>query len=153
MKKYLLRMDYLIKNRFLLFLLFLIATIAYPMFANGARNMELLSTILYSGIILSGMYAFHNERKFLLISSTFFIIAITLEWLQFFTDSPLLNSIQPLTTSIVLILLLVLTFKSLLLAKQVDHNVIFGVVSFSQKYFAANKGDPPLMIPPIVSLT
>lgn len=122
-------MDYLNKNRFLLFLISLFATIAYPLLVNGERQLELLSTIFYSSIILSGMYAFHNKRRFFILSSVIFIIAIILEWLQFFIAGPFLNSIQPLTTSIVLVLLLVFTLKSITVAKEVDHNVIFGVVS------------------------
>ena len=105
------------------------AAYAYPLLVNEARELELLSTIFYSCIIISGMYAFHNERRFLILSSAIFIIAVILEWLQFFIAGHFLNSIQPLTTSIVLILLLVLTLKNIMVAKVVDQNVIFGVVS------------------------
>ncbi len=129
MKKKLLKMDYINKNRFLLFLISLFATIAYPLLVNEPRKLELFSTIFYSCIIISGMYAFQNERRFLILSSSFFIIAVILEWLQFIITGPFLNSIQPLTTSIVLVLLLVLTLKNIMHAKVVDHNVIFGVVS------------------------
>ena len=104
-------MEYIKKNRFLIFLFFLFAIIVYPMFIKDSRGQELLSTLIYSMILLSGLYAFSD---------------------------PLLDTIQPLVTSLVLVLLLVLTIKSIRTAREVNHNVIFAVViAFMVGKFAA----------------
>ena len=122
-------MDYFKKNRFLLFLIFLLCIIAYPIFAKSQRSLELLSTIFFTALLLSGLYAFSQRRMFLRFTGMFFIVAIVLEWFHYFSAGNLLNSLQPLVTSLVLLLLLVMTLKSIYSARVVDQNVIFGVVS------------------------
>ena len=122
-------MEYFKNNRFLLFLTFLLCNIAYPIFTKDPRVRELLSTIIYTMILISGMYAFSQRKVFLKFAGSIFILIIALEWLQYFGDWQLLNTIQPLSTSVVLILLLVLTLQGISAARVVDHNVIFGVVS------------------------
>ena len=122
-------MKYIKKNRFFLFLVFLFANIAYPLFTKDPHRLDLLSTFIYTFILLSGLYAFSGEHKFFKISGTIFILTIALEWLQFFTEMHILDTIQPLTTSIVLVLLLVMTLRDVRMARVVDQNVIFGVVA------------------------
>ena len=122
-------MEYIKKNRFFLFLVFLFANIAYPLFTKDPHRLDLLSTFIYTFILLSGLYAFSGEHKFFKISGTIFIITIALEWLQFFTEMHILDTIQPLTTSIVLVLLLIMTLRDVRMARVVDQNVIFGVVA------------------------
>ncbi len=122
-------MEHIKKNRFLLFLISLFCTIAYPLFSKDPRVLELYSTITYSLILISGMYAFSRQHNFLKYSSSFFIITIIIEWLQYFNGGPLINTVQPLITAIVLILLLVMTLNSVVNAGEVGPNVIYGVVS------------------------
>jgi voltage-gated potassium channel len=122
-------MEYLKKNRFLLFMILLFMAIAHSMFSQDPKTLELLSTINFTLILASGLWAFFEHQNFLRFTSIFFIIAIILEWLQYLIDGPALNNIQPLTTSLVLILLLVMTLKRISAAREVDQNVIFGVVS------------------------
>jgi voltage-gated potassium channel len=122
-------MEYIKKHRFLLLLIFLLGGIAYPLFSKNPHRMELLSTFIYTFIMLSGLYAFSGEGKFLRITGIFFFITIALEWLQFFTRSHILDAIQPLTTSVVLVLLLIMTLRDVRMARVVDQNVIFGVVA------------------------
>ena len=122
-------MEYIKRNRFLLFLIFLFCTIAYPIFSKDQRVLDLYSTITFSLILLSGMYAFSRQHNFLKYSSAFFIIAIITEWLQYFAGGPLIDSIQPLLTAIVLILLLIMTLRSVIAASEVGPNVIYGVVA------------------------
>jgi hypothetical protein len=122
-------MDYIRKNRFLLFLVCLLAIIVYPIFIRGMRGQNLISTIIFSLILLSGMYAFSQERRFLRITGAFFFIAILLEWLQFILSDTVLDILQPLVTSLVLVLLLVLTMKSIRATREVTQNVIFGVIA------------------------
>ncbi|HEC44528.1 MAG TPA: hypothetical protein ENI20_17040 [Bacteroides sp.] len=122
-------MEYLNKTRFLLFMVFLFTAIVNSMFSQDPKTLELLSTINFTLILASGLWAFSQNQNFLRFTSIFFVIAIILEWLQYLIDGPALNNIQPLTTSLVLVLLLVMTLKSISTAKEVDQNVIFGVVS------------------------
>ena len=122
-------MDYFKKNRFLLFLLFLFGALASPIFSKDVMVLELLATINYSLILLSGMYAFSRQHNFLKHSIIVFVIAIIIEWLQYFIRAPFFHSLTPLTTSIVLILLLVMTLKTIAAAREVNPNIIYGVVS------------------------
>jgi len=122
-------MKYIKKNRFFLFLVFLIGNIAYPLFTRDPQRLGLFSTSIYTCILLSGLYAFSGEHKFFKIAGAIFFITIALEWLQFFTEMHILDTIQPLTTSLVLVLLLVMTLRDVRIAKVVDQNVIFGVVA------------------------
>jgi len=122
-------MEYIKENRFFLFLVFLLGNIAYPLFTKDPHSQELISTFIYTFILLSGLYAFSGENRFFKITVTIFLITIALEWLQFFTEIDILDTIQPLTTSIVLVLLLVMTLRDVRMAKLVDQNVIFGVVA------------------------
>ena len=61
-------MEYIKKNRFFLFLVFLFANIAYPLFTKDPHRLELLSTFIYTFILLSGLYAFSGEYKFFKIA-------------------------------------------------------------------------------------
>ena len=122
-------MEYFKKNRFLLFMIFLFMAILQPMLSQDPQTHELLSTINFTLILASGLWAFSQHYRFLKFMSIFFVIAIVIDWLKFIIEGPALNNIQPLSTSLVLILLLVMTLKSISAAKEVDQNVIFGVVS------------------------
>lgn len=122
-------MEYIKKNRFLLFLIFLLGVIAFTPFIRDPGMVELFSTINYTLILLSGMYAFRKQRYFLRSTTLFFIITIALDWFRFFgTFGNFLNTIQPLVTAAVLMLLLVMTLNSIRVARIADQNVIFGVV-------------------------
>ena len=122
-------MEYLKKHRFLLFLIFLLGQISLRPFIINPDIGELYSTINFTLILLSGMYAFSKERNFLRFTGTFFLITIALDWFQFFgTFGNFLNTIQPLFTALVLILLMAMTLRSIQAARRVDQNVIFGVI-------------------------
>ncbi len=122
-------MEYLNKNRFLLFLIFLLGQISLRPFIINPGIGELYGTINFTLILLSGMYAFGKERNFLRFASTFFLITIALNWFQYFgTFGNFLNAIQPLFTAPVLILLTAMTLRSIQAARRVDQNVIFGVI-------------------------
>jgi hypothetical protein len=122
-------MEYLKKNRFLLFLMALFLTIAYPLFSKDPKVLDLYATMTYSLILASGMWAFSRQRSFLAYSSAFFILAILIEWLQYFTENPFFDNFNPISTSVVLILLLVMTLKSVVAATEIGPNVIYGVVA------------------------
>lgn len=122
-------MEYLKKNRFLLFLIALFLTIAYPLFSKDPGVLGLYSTISYSLILISGMWAFSRQQSFLKYTSAFFILTIFIEWMQYFTDLPFFDNLNPISTSLVLILLLVMTLKSVVAATEIGPNVIYGVVS------------------------
>ena len=117
------------KNRFLLFLIFLLTGIASPLFTGDPAMQELLSVINYTLILATGLYAFSSYHGFLKITGLVFFLTIIVEWLQFIFQGPFLNSIQPLLTSVVLVLLLVMTLRSIRSAGEVDQDVIFGVIS------------------------
>jgi hypothetical protein len=103
--------------------------IAFPMYSKDPRTIELLSTLNFSFILLSGLFAFNAEKQFLRFTGIFFIVTIILEWLHYAIGGSFLSRVQPLATSFTLILLLVLTFRSILSARIIDQNVIFGVVA------------------------
>jgi voltage-gated potassium channel Kch len=121
--------DFIRNNQFLFFLIFLLLGIAYPIFSKNPRIMELISTLNYTLILISGLYAFSGKLYFLRYASIFFMLTILVEWLQYFFADTIYDKIQPLTTSVVLLMLLVMTLRSIAAAKVISANVIYGVVS------------------------
>jgi voltage-gated potassium channel Kch len=122
-------LKHLAGHPFLPFLIFILNGIAYPLYARNIQVQDLLSTINYSLILISGLYAFNQEKRFLRITGALFILVLILTWTQFFLNRPLLDRLQPVATSVMLVLLLILTFRSIISATHVDKNVIFGVVA------------------------
>ena len=122
-------MAFLRTNRFLLFLIFLISLFSITPFIDNPDLSHLYANINYTLLLLSGLYAFSNVRNFFKFAATFFFIAIVVDWIEFFhPGGQLINTIRPLITALVLILLLVLTLRSILIAREITKNVIFGAL-------------------------
>jgi len=114
-------MKFLRTNRFLLFLIFLISLFSITPFIENPVLSSLYATINYTLILLSGLYAFSNVHNF--------FFAIFIDWIAFFhPEGQLVNTIRPLITASVLILLLILTLRSILIARDITRNVIFGAL-------------------------
>jgi len=122
-------MKFLKQNRFLLLLIFLVGAIAIPPFIERIALHDFIGTMFFSLILASGIYSFSKNLKFYKISSTFIILAIALEWIQFFKrEDEIIQMAQVLYTGIVLIILLVETLSTVSRSKEVDLNTIFGAI-------------------------
>jgi hypothetical protein len=122
-------MEFLRNNRFLIFLIFLISMFSISPFIETPVLSNLWATINYSLLLISGLFAFSNVRNFLKFTTVFFLIAIVVDWIEFFhPEGNLVSTIRPLITAPVLILLLILTLRSIFFARVTDKNVIFGAL-------------------------
>lgn len=120
-------MQFLKKNRFLIFLIMLISLFAVVPFIGNSWLTGLFSTIIYSLMLLSGLYAFSQVKNFLRFTTIFFLFAIVVDWWEFFfPQSELIYTIRPLVTAGLLALLLIMTLRSILQAGSITKNVIFG---------------------------
>ncbi len=114
-------------NRFLIFLILLISLFSITPFIENPFIEHLYSTVNYTLLLLSGLYAFSDVRNFLKFTVIFFIFAIVVDWIEFFhPDGRMVDTIRPLITALVLILLLILTLRSIFIARDITKNVIFG---------------------------
>jgi voltage-gated potassium channel len=122
-------MQFLKNNRFLIFLVFLISLFTITPFIENSVLASLFATINYTLLLLSGLYAFSDVRNFLKFMTIFFLIAIVVEWIEFFhPEGQMVNTIGPLITASVLILLLIQTLRSIFIAREITQNVIFGAL-------------------------
>jgi hypothetical protein len=122
-------MQFLKNNRFLIFLIFLISLFTITPFIENSVLASLFATINYTLLLLSGLYAFSDVRNFLKFTTIFFLIAIVVEWIEFFhPGGQIINTIGPLITASVLILLLIQTLRSIFIAREITQNVIFGAL-------------------------
>jgi len=114
-------------HRFLLLLIFLVAGIAIPAFLQDKGVRNLVATIIFSLAILSGLYAFAENTRFLRTGAVFFILAIIVAWISFFrTGDGFFEITQSAFFVIVFITLLIKTLISINKADEADLNVIFG---------------------------
>ena len=122
-------MHFLKKNRFLIFLILLINLFSITPFIENPFLEHLYSTINYTLLLLSGLYAFSDVRNFLKFTTIFFLIAIVIDWIEFLhPEGQIVDTIRPLITALVLILLLILTLRSIFIAREITKNVIFGAL-------------------------
>jgi len=123
-------MHFLKYNRFLIFLILLIALILVVSFINDPYLSSLAETINYTLLLVSGLYAFSYVRNFFRFTSVFFIIAIIVDWMQFFNpDGEFINTLRALLSAPVLALLLIMTLKSVKAAAEISKDVIFASLS------------------------
>jgi voltage-gated potassium channel len=116
-------------NHFLIVLIFLISLFTITPFIENPVLSRLFATINYTLLLLSGLYAFSDVRNFLKFTTIFFLIAIVVEWIEFFhPEGQMVNTIGPLITASVLSLLLILTLRSIFIAREITKNVIFGAL-------------------------
>ena len=76
-------MHFLKNNRFLIFLLLLISLFSITPFIENPFLAQLYSTINYTLLLLSGLYAFSDVRNFLKFTTIFILIAIVVDWIGF----------------------------------------------------------------------
>ena len=120
---------FLKNNRFLIFMMFLISLFSITPFIENPVLAHLFSTINYTLLLLSGLYAFSDVRNFLKFTTFFFLFAIFVSWIEFFhPEGPIVTTIRPLITSAVLTLLLILTLRGIFQADEISKNVIFGAL-------------------------
>ncbi len=116
-------------NRFLVFLILLICLFTITPFIENPVLARLFSTINYTLILLSGLYAFSDVRNFLRFSVIFFLFTIFVDWIKFFNpEGPIVTTLRPLITAPVLTILLILTLRSIFQAGEISKNVIFGAL-------------------------
>jgi len=122
-------MQFFKDNRFLIFLILLISLFSITPFIENPFLDHLYSTINYTLLLLSGLYAFSDVRNFLKFTVIFFIFAIVVDWIEFLhPGGQLVDTIRPLITALVLILLLIQTLRSIFIARDITKNVIFGAL-------------------------
>jgi len=122
-------MRFLKNNRFLIFLIMLISLFAITPFIENPVLESLYATVNYTLLLISGLYAFSDVRNILKFTAIFFLIAIFFDWMEFFhPEGRMVNTIRPLITAVVLTLLLILTLRSILIAREISRNVIFGAL-------------------------
>jgi voltage-gated potassium channel len=120
-------MNFLKNNRFLVLLIMLVSLFSVTSFIGNPFVAGLYGTINYTLMLLSGLYAFSQVRNFLKFTTIFFLFAIVIDWIEYINPlSQLIDTIRPLITALVLILLLIMTLRSILLAGSITKNVIFG---------------------------
>jgi len=122
-------MKFLRNNRFFIFLIFLISLFTITPFIENPVLAHLFSTINYTLLLLSGLYAFSDVRNFLKFTTIFFLFAVFIDWIEFFHPTvPIITTLRPLITAAVLTLLLIFTLRSILLSGEITKNVIFGAL-------------------------
>ena len=122
-------MEFLKQNRFLLLLIFLVGAIAIPPFIERIVLHDFISTMFFSLILASGIYAFSNNLKLFKLTSSFIILAIVLEWVHYFMrEEEIIRMARVLYTGVILILLLIKTLSTIGKSKKVDLNTIFGAI-------------------------
>ena len=77
-------MHFLKNNRFLIFLILLITLFLIVSFIESPFYSGLVETINYTLLLLIGLYAFSDVKNFFRITVVFFIVAIVIDWMQFF---------------------------------------------------------------------
>jgi len=124
-------MIHLLKNnRFLVFLILLIALFLVVSFIESPYYSGLIETIIYTLLLLIGLYAFSDVKNFFRITIVFFIVAIVIDWMQFFDpDGKFINTLRALLSAPVLALLLIMTLKSITTAAKISKDVIFAAIS------------------------
>jgi voltage-gated potassium channel len=119
-------MHFLKNNRFLIFLVLLTSLFTITSFIGNEHAEDLYSRINYTLLLISGLYAFSKVRNFLRFTTVFFMFAILIDWIRFFSyETQLLDTLRPLITALVLALLLIMTLRSILLSASITKNVIF----------------------------
>lgn len=122
-------MQYLAKNRFFIFLILLISMFSITSFIENPLIKHLYTTVNYTLLLLSGLYAFSDVKNFLKFTLIFFLFAILIDWVEFFhPGGKFINTVRPLITALVLILLLILTLRSIFKAREITANVILGAL-------------------------
>jgi len=123
-------MHFLKNNRFLIFLILLITLFMVVSFIESPFYSGLVETINYTLLLLIGLYAFSDVKNFFRITIVFFIVAIVIDWMQFFDpDGEFINTLRALLSAPVLALLLIMTLKSIRTAAKVSKDVIFAALS------------------------
>ena len=121
---------FLKKNRFLIFLILLITLFLVVSFIESPFYSRLIETINYTLLLLIGLYAFSDVKNFFRITIVFFIVAIVIDWMQFFDpDGKFINTLRALLSAPVLALLLIMTLKSIRTAAKISKDVIFAALS------------------------
>ena len=122
-------MNFLRENRFLIFLITMVALFTITPFLENPVLANLFVTINYTLMLLGGLYAFSDVSNFLKFTTIFFLFAILIDWIEFLHPTgKILNTIRPLITSAVLTLLLIFTLRSILRSVEITKNVIFGAL-------------------------
>ena len=118
---------FLKENRFLILLILLVSFFTVTPFISNPLTAGLFSNINYTLMLLSGLYAFSQARNFLRFTTILFLIAIAIDWIEFFRPmSQLTDTLRPLMTALIIALLLIMTLRSILMAGSISKNVIFG---------------------------
>jgi len=121
---------FLKKNRFLIFLILLITLFLVVSFIESPFYSRLIETINYTLLLLIGLYAFSDVKNFFRITIVFFIVAIVIDWMQFFnSDGEFINTFRALLSAPVLAILLIMTLKSIRMAAKISKDVIFAALS------------------------
>jgi len=117
--------NYFRNHRFLLLLVFLVAGIALPPYFRNDATSNLLASIIFSLVILSGLYAFGKSARFLKAIAGIFLLAIIATWISFFQSG---DSVFKLTRVIFFVIvfgtLLIKTLISIGRAGEIDLNTI-----------------------------
>lgn len=121
---------FLKNNRFLIFLILLVSLFTIVSFIDNPVHANLFETVNYSLLLVSGLYAFSDVKNFLRFTMVFFIIAIIVDWMQFFNpEGEMVNTLRALLSAPVLALLLIMTLKSIQTATEVRKDVLFAALS------------------------
>jgi hypothetical protein len=122
-------MNFLKYNRFLIFLILLICFFAIVPFIRHPWLIDLMAAINYTLMLLSGLYAFSQDRNFLRFTMIFFLFAIAVNWVDFiYPRMERIDTIRSLISALVLALLLIMTLRSILQARSISLNVIFASI-------------------------
>jgi hypothetical protein len=122
-------MQFLKNNRFLIFLILLISLFTIASFIGNEQLAQLYSSVNYTLLLISGLYAFSQARNFLRFTTIFFLFAIIIDWIDYFQPkTQLIDTLRPLITALVLAMLLIMTLRSILKAGSIDKNVIFASI-------------------------
>jgi hypothetical protein len=122
-------MKFLRNNRFSIFLILLISLFTITPFIENPVLAHLFSTINYTLLLLSGLYAFSDVKNFLKFTTVFFLFTIVVDWIKFFyPEVQMVSTIRPLITASVLTLLLIMTLRSIFQAVEISKNVILGAL-------------------------
>ncbi len=96
-------MNFLRDNRFFQFLIFLTSLFTITPFIANPVFADFFATVIYSLILLAGLYAFSDVHNFLKFTTVFFLFAIFIDWIDFFyPEVTLIRTIRPLITASVL---------------------------------------------------
>ena len=112
----------------LLLVALVLAIIAYP-FLQGSVEGYLALAILFSVVLLAGVYVVSHHKRNLVIGLAFGVPAIAANWLRFFSPSPEVIALNHVFSILFYAFIVYALLRGVLTSKKVTSDVLYGAVA------------------------